>query len=170
MLARLGRAPVRHNDCQICCANILFIKHYYVYHDIETGAEFYLDENDYISKTDAARYLVDSKVKTESLQGSVPPFSSILRGQKRPRRSTAVSIRSYAVPDSDDDAIVDDGGFSGQGEIDKKKKMKDSSLQVWVKHLAELLKEEQRKVGQFIGADSRSLMRIFLVQGKEETS
>lgn len=123
------------------------VQHYSFYLDIETGAEFYMDEDDYVSKADAARCLVDNKVKTESLQGSVPPSSSILRGKKRPRRSTAVSIRSYAVPDSDDDAIVGDSGFSGYSDIDKKKKIKDSSLQIWIKHLAELLKEEQRKVG-----------------------
>ncbi|KAF9463035.1 hypothetical protein BDZ94DRAFT_648521 [Collybia nuda] len=136
ILARLGRAP-----------------NFYLYHDIEFGADFYLDENDYATKDDDVRKAYDSnKVKTEI--GHISPTSPLhdkfealplgppQRGKKRPRR-TATTVRSYAVPDSDDDAIVD--GSDYMEEYEKKPKLVESSLSKWIRHLSELMKEEQRK-------------------------
>lgn len=80
------------------------------------------------------------------------------RGRKRPRRSAAAVVRSYAVPDSDDEAIaaVEDredefaefrGGVSKEKEKGKDKGVETvSALEEWVKALGELLKEEQHKV------------------------
>lgn len=70
---------------------------------------------------------------------------SSLRGKKRPRRQAAVTVSSYVVPDSDDEAIADD-------EWDylaprKGKRKEETNLQKWIHHLAILLKDEQRKVG-----------------------
>lgn len=48
------------------------------------------------------------------------------------------------MPDSDDDAIVDDD--DDMEEHEKKPKPMESSLSKWIKHLSELMKEEQRKV------------------------
>jgi hypothetical protein len=96
-------------------------------------------------------------VKTETVQGSIPISSSTpcikaepssFRGKKRPRRMAAATITSYAVPDSDDEAIAgeEDVEFSlfGGGQ-ERKKKRVETNLQRWIKHLGELLKEEQRK-------------------------
>ncbi|KAF8158160.1 hypothetical protein B0H34DRAFT_443560 [Crassisporium funariophilum] len=133
ILARLGRTP-----------------NFYLYHDIEVGAEFYLDENDYISKNDSARILLSKqKVKVENppnrLPSASPTGSSSNRGKKRPRRSAAVTVRSYAVPDSDDEAIVDSDSYFAIDDQEDKKKRKETSLQLWIKHLSELLKAETRK-------------------------
>jgi len=57
----------------------------------------------------------------------------------------AATVRSYVVPDSDDEAIADEADFGlivGQA----KKKKVESNLQRWIKHLSILLKEEQKKV------------------------
>jgi hypothetical protein len=54
----------------------------------------------------------------------------------------ATIVRSYAVPDSDDDSLADeDVDFGGQA----KKKKVESNLQRWIKQLSILLKDEQRK-------------------------
>ena len=67
--------------------------------------------------------------------------------KKRPRRSVASTIKSYAVPDSDDEDIVMDGEDEG-GVMQRlaRKRKEESNLQKWIKHLAGLFKEEQRKV------------------------
>ncbi|KAF8895518.1 hypothetical protein BD779DRAFT_1499942 [Infundibulicybe gibba] len=137
LLARLGRAPS-----------------FYIYHDIEGGAEFFFDEEDYVCKTDSSRKLLKSKVKMEIPQGSIPStsrflgpiqssssplLSSTLRGKKRPRRSAAAAVRSYAMPDSDEDTTAENYYPTVE------KKGAETNLQKWLKHLGELMKEEQRK-------------------------
>ncbi|TFK64618.1 hypothetical protein BDN72DRAFT_254986 [Pluteus cervinus] len=147
LLAKLGRAPP-----------------VYLFREIELGAEFFVDEDDYIAKTDAARRMLRSKIKTESPSSSScsmgPPcseasssYSAVMkedfespsssRGKKRPRRSAA-AVRSYAVPDSDDEAIMEvdellpmDRKCQGQSP--------ETSLQLWLKNLGDLCKQEQRK-------------------------
>lgn len=119
-----------------------------------------MDEEDYITKTDAARRL-KVKVKTETPQGRIPTPSytasgrirsiegstspsSSSKGKKRPRRSAA-AVRSYAVPDSDDEAIMEP---ENEYELSDRKRpgSQDTNLQRWLKHLGELCREEQRKV------------------------
>ena len=69
---------------------------------------------------------------------------------RRPRRSAAASVKSYVVPDSDDEAIADDKMY-----IDTsfrklvKEQPAETHLQQWIKHLAALVKEEQKKVCAF---------------------
>ncbi|KAF4617157.1 hypothetical protein D9613_005940 [Agrocybe pediades] len=132
LLARLGRAP-----------------NFYVWHDIEVGGEFYLDENDHLSKNNVVESPLQKKVKVETPQpntlSSSPPTSSN-RGKKRPRRTAAVSIRSYAVPDSDDEAIAQSD--DPIDDYEEKKVAKESNLQLWIKHLSLLLKTETRKYNQ----------------------
>jgi len=65
---------------------------------------------------------------------------------RRPRR-TAATIRSYAVPDSDDDDITEEAEIAWAMHVDAKKRKVESNLQQWIKELSVLLKEEQRKVG-----------------------
>jgi hypothetical protein len=126
-----------------------------MYHDVEAGAEFFFDENDYISTDDSGQKsrvvqmeLTSTSLSTPSrsraMSDAFSPFSS--RGKKRLRRAVA-TIRSYAVPDSDDDMFDDDSiEYSSQMMHEKKLKIEESSLQKWVKHLTNLLKEEHRKV------------------------
>jgi hypothetical protein len=120
-----------------------------MYHDVEAGAEFFFDENDYISKNEVGKE--SSVVKMEATSTSISTSSRSRakldsysplapRGKKRPRRA-ATTIRSYAVPDSDDDSME----FSAQ-EREKKPEIEESNLKKWVKHLGILVKEEQRKV------------------------
>jgi len=112
---------------------------------VEKGADFYRDEHDYISKTDAEKFsLARGRVKVESpregsLLRSLPSSS---RGKKRPRRSAATTVRSYAVPDSDDEAIAEEEVM----DREERKVQPESNLQLWINHLGQLLKEETRKV------------------------
>lgn len=130
------------------------------------GAEFYFDENDYVKK-DAEKHCGGQSVKIETSPMGIPPSGSRgradpsacgYRGKKRPRR-TATAVRSYAVPDSDDETIAN---FD---DITKKPKYNETSLQKWVHHLGDLLKEEQRKVGPHTLSSSSADM---MFQYKEE--
>jgi len=128
ILARLGKAP-----------------NYYMYHEIEQGAEFFFDEEDYLKaeekagsravkteSTSAGLLSLGSRIKRES-----SPVSGVRR-RKRPRRM-ATNVHSYAVPDSDDETIANEEDFV------KKPKHVESSVQQWIMHLGELMKGEQRK-------------------------
>lgn len=126
---------------------------FYLYHEIESGAEFFLDENDYIAKNDVVKNLeAKHKVKVEGSPYPLPSFSSSSptpasnRGKKRPRRSAAVTVQSYAVPDSDDEDIVNEDDEDSFRIDDQEKKSKETNLQLWIKHLSDILKVETRKV------------------------
>ncbi|KAJ6613285.1 hypothetical protein B0H10DRAFT_2049012 [Mycena sp. CBHHK59/15] len=144
ILARLGRARVD----------------FYLYERIKIGAPFYATEDDYVSNADAAKHLF----RKLSKGGDAPPCVkaepadtaaglSSPRGRKRPRRSTAATVASYAVPDSDDEAIAEeeDAEFAefrtGGGGAERRRKMVkvETHLERWIKALGELFKEEQRK-------------------------
>jgi hypothetical protein len=110
-----------------------------------------MDENDYIAKNDEARnFEAKHQVKVEASPNKVPssfspsPAPAANRGKKRPRRSAAVTVQSYAVPDSDDEGIMDDDTCFRID--DQEKKCKDTNLQLWIKHLGDILKSETRKV------------------------
>ncbi|KAJ7505323.1 hypothetical protein B0H11DRAFT_415511 [Mycena galericulata] len=107
---------------------------YYMYERIKQGAPFYATEDDYLSGQDAARFLFKKlekgkgmdkgkgkaadtgtaasgwpRVKAEPVEARVAvkgESTSPPRGRKRPRRSAAAAVHSYAVPDSDDEAIA----------------------------------------------------------------
>ena len=170
LLARLGRMPVCLFSCESCtaCLNTVGVQSFYLYHEIETGAEFFLDENDYIAKNDVARNVdAKHKVKVEASPNPLPSFSSSTpvpgsnRGKKRPRRSAAVTVQSYAVPDSDDEDIVDEDSFQMD---DQEKKSKETNLQLWIKHLSDILRTETRKVRHHPALSSSTLSLIgFLI-------
>jgi len=71
------------------------------------------------------------------------------RNKKRPRRSATSTVKSYLVPDSDDESILDEhkpdsmtlAKFKEAG-----KRKAESNLQRWIKHLTALQKEELKKV------------------------
>ncbi|OBZ71375.1 hypothetical protein A0H81_08367 [Grifola frondosa] len=103
------------------------------------------------SKIRRARVKTEDAVKTESNPTPEPPLAgpsscpakSNLRGRKRPRRSTTTIVKSYVVPDSDDEEIADVQDELVQKHAKTRKV--ESNLQRWIKHLAILLKEEQKK-------------------------
>jgi hypothetical protein len=128
-----------------------------IIHDIEAGADFFFSEEDYLCKQSKVK--VKTEVKTEATQLGIPLASNrpsiskldMSPGKRRPTRRTASeNIRSYVVPDSDDDDIVDEAKTTWVMQVDARKRKVESNLQRWIKELSVLLKEEQRKVGHFI--------------------
>ncbi|KAF9483532.1 hypothetical protein BDN70DRAFT_873849 [Pholiota conissans] len=119
LLAALGRTP-----------------NFYMWQHIEIGAEFFFDEKDYLN----------SEVKVEpthsaiSSEASIRPVISSNRNKKRPRRTATTTVRSYAVPDSDEE---DKQCFQAGKQQDKNPR--ETNLQLWIKHLGILLKMETRK-------------------------
>ncbi|KDQ62290.1 hypothetical protein JAAARDRAFT_30185 [Jaapia argillacea MUCL 33604] len=143
MLQRLGRAP-----------------NWALYHEIEYGAEFYFSEDDYLPATTGTTSFGKPaqrvRVKLETSPSGLPSSSSAFsadpqtssRGKKRPRRTASTSVKSYVVPDSDDEAIADDSAdtaLSHKMKLQAKKRKDETTLSRWVKHLSILLKEEQKK-------------------------
>ncbi|KAH9841569.1 uncharacterized protein C8Q71DRAFT_737681 [Rhodofomes roseus] len=146
MLARLGRPP-----------NLALID------DIEAGIEFYFDEDDYLSVEDsnsAASSNNNSRARSRRVKvetdGTPRPPSSLpaspessgsrgkgSRGRKRPRRTTTL-VKSYAIPDSDDENIAGEERDVIESDFARKRRC-ETNLQQWIKHLSVLLKEEQRK-------------------------
>jgi hypothetical protein len=128
-----------------------------LFYQIQKGAEFFFSEEDYLRAEESTprenKISVKSKtrVKTEvkielddvglSASTSGP---SAARGRKRPRRSAASSIKSYAEPDSDD--AMEGMEDEYQDLRTTKNKKVESNLQKWIKHLTILQKEEQKKV------------------------
>jgi hypothetical protein len=125
-----------------------------MFHDIEAGAEFFFSEDDYLNKQPKPK--IKTEVKTEVTQLSIPPASSKASTskpdkspeKKRPRRTAAATIRSYVVPDSDDEDIAEEAEITWGMHVDAKKRKVESNLQQWIKELSVLLKEEQRKVSR----------------------
>ena len=71
------------------------------------------------------------------------------KNKKRPRRSAASFVKSYLVPDSDDESILDEqkpDGVSLVQSTEAGKRKAESNLQRWIKHLTALQKEELKKV------------------------
>jgi hypothetical protein len=141
--------PLRHPAQQNGC----------LFHSIEAGAEFYFSEDDYFSRRHEQKKSQPQKIKVKSESNSPSSglfplrHSSVSPGKqewcseakKRPRRVAAETARSYFIPDSDDEAIAADDHELIFGKTLKKKRM-ESSLQLWIKHLTGVLKEEQQKV------------------------
>lgn len=100
------------------------------------------------------------EVKTPELEMNIPSntdasllvVSDQSAPRKRPRRTAACAAPSYVVPDSDDEAIAEEDvnyEYQTQRKKGKGKAKAESSLQVWIKHLTALLKEEEKKVSIF---------------------
>jgi len=132
----------------------VIIQHYYLWRSIELGAEFYFDEDDYLSEAARAmrRTAKRQEIKVEpppcDLPSSNPSLEPPTGGRtNRPRRSAAVAVRSYALPDSsDDEGFARDIGPKKIDHDSKKKVTQETRLQLWIKHLGLLLKAETRRV------------------------
>ena len=86
-----------------------------------------------------------------SLESPVPKkvSASPSKNKKRPRRSVASTVKSYLVPDSDDESILDEhkpDSVSLAKSKEAGKRKAESNLQRWIKHLTVLQKEELKKV------------------------
>ncbi|KAJ7109731.1 hypothetical protein C8R43DRAFT_1079587 [Mycena crocata] len=160
-----GPVPVTFKHFQILAQLGSATVDYYMYERIKQGAPFYATEEDYLTGSDSARFMLrNMKLGTgKAKSGGTPtrvkmePVDALAgspsgRGKKRPRRSAAAAVNSYAVPDSDDEAIAaeedreDEFAEYRMGGGAKKKAIKvETSLERWIKALSELLKEEQQK-------------------------
>ncbi|OSX59849.1 hypothetical protein POSPLADRAFT_1075353 [Postia placenta MAD-698-R-SB12] len=143
MLARIGRAPTPS-----------------LFEDIETGTEFYFSEEDYLTQEELAgvvsspararcrrtKIKMEVTAKPEVVVIPLPPvpgpsrIQGHTRGKKRPRRSATTTMKSYVVPDSDDEEIAEE-----KVDDSVKKRRSETNLQRWIKHLTILHKEEQKK-------------------------
>ncbi|KAI0372164.1 hypothetical protein BV20DRAFT_1050929 [Pilatotrama ljubarskyi] len=152
ILARLGRTPSIG-----------------LYNDIESGTEFYFSEEDYLSQEELSgavqsassakkarktRTRSEQVIKCETSPTPGPSTAGVSRqvevspvqAKKRPRRSVASGVKSYVVPDSDDEGIAD--GRDDSLQRFAKKRRAESNMQRWIKHLAMLLKDEQKKYNE----------------------
>ncbi|RDB17847.1 hypothetical protein Hypma_000771 [Hypsizygus marmoreus] len=145
-ISTTNHVPITFKHFQIL-AHLDRAPNYYLYHDIELGAEFYRDTNDYL-KADTGKQSSGGKaVKMETTppillstaRESLDSPPSVPRGRKRPRR-VASNVRSYVVPDSDDEAIAN------SDDLTTKPKNVETTLQTWLRHLDELMKQELRKL------------------------
>lgn len=111
---------------------------------IQVGAEFLLDEDDYLSEASRTMHRAAKQkvVKIESVERDLLPSPS--RGRKRPRRS-ANTVRSYAVPGSDDESVLEEQSIQMRPDM-RRNMPQETSMQLWIKHLSLLLKTETRKV------------------------
>src|SRR5215471_149948 len=149
----------------MCVTFVLTLASHYqswcLFHDIELGAEFYFSEEDYLMQPcpDTKKAIkvksesTASRIKLENIQSALPStsvstskYDASSLGKKRPRRTAAVTVKSYAVPDSDDEAIVDDEEIPVVMKREVRRRKIESNLQRWIKQLSILHKEEQRKV------------------------
>ena len=114
---------------------------------IELGAEFYFNEDDYLSEPARAmrQAAKNSNVKVEPSSLLSPGAGTSMRGKKRPRRSAAAAVLSYAVPGSDDEHLNGER-FELMRHDTKNKVRQETKLQLWIKHLNLLLKSETKKV------------------------
>jgi len=131
MLARLGKAPSPK-----------------IFRAIEIGTKFYHEEAEYLSLDEQP---LKGRAKAEKLTCAytlclATSTKSSARSKKRPRRSAAAAVRSYLVPDSDDDTSYDvvKGKTSATSNLSPAQ-MKEYHLRLWVDNLGELLRSEQRK-------------------------
>ncbi|KAJ3791217.1 hypothetical protein GGU10DRAFT_338191 [Lentinula aff. detonsa] len=135
LLSRLGRAA-----------------NYNMFAAIQNGAEFFHNEEDYISsksdyssRSNKNRYRNSiSRPQVSVVIDCIPSTSSNANtaptGKKRPRRIAAEN-RSYHIPDSDDEVDA--------MEVDLQEEKVNlnlvNHLQLWIKHLGDLQKTEQAK-------------------------
>lgn len=94
---------------------------------------------------------VASISSTTPLEPPVPKkvTTSPSRNKKRPRRFAASTVKSYLVPDSDDETILDEHKPDSMSLAKSKeagKRKAESNLQRWIKHLTALQKEELKRV------------------------
>ncbi|KAI9465392.1 hypothetical protein BJY52DRAFT_1202178 [Lactarius psammicola] len=127
MLARLGRAP-----------------NYQLFRAIRDGAEFFLSDNDYLKYPDV-------EVKRETPSAEAVPYE-VIRDAALSISSVTSStartptVKSYALPDSDEESST--RGISEASRHRARTHTTDSDLQLWIKHLSALQKDETKKFNE----------------------
>jgi hypothetical protein len=124
---------------------------------IRKGAGFFFSDNDYLKhpdievkrETPCSETMPSGAVKESSFiepSSSSPPV--MLRApaptRKRLHRSAAATVKSYAYAQSDSD-----DGFPGHGTTSdsyQPNRTVESNLQLWIRHLSALQKDETKKV------------------------
>jgi len=163
MLARLGRAPVWVSLLIVCFFQFNTPsagQNYQLFRAIRDGAEFFLSDNDYLKypdvevkrETPSAEAVPSEAIRDSVLSMSMsiapPPSSSVTlstaRTRKRLHRSAAATVKSYALPDSDEESST--RGISEASRHRGRTHTTDSDLQLWIKHLSALQKDETKKV------------------------
>jgi hypothetical protein len=158
MLARLGRAPVCVYPCSRASLNSIPIRdqNYQLLRAIRDGAEFFLTDDDYLKYSDvdvkretpSADAMPSETIRDPALSMSTVPTpsssvtASTTRTRKRLHRSAAATVKSYALPDSDEESSTR-GIFEASRH---RARTHDSDLQLWIKHLSALQKDETKKV------------------------
>jgi len=142
MLARLGHS-----------AHYLFIQ------AIKNGAMFYFSDNDYLKQLDIevkretpcaetmpSGIINESSLSIEPSSSSSAMSSSAAPTRKRPHRSAAATVKSYAYAqlDSDDETPT----YENTSESFRHAHTAESDLQLWIKHLSVLHKEETKKFNE----------------------
>lgn len=120
----------------------------------ETGGPLPVSPIPSISSSSSSSFSssVASMSSMTSLGSPVPKkvsASPSSRNKKRPRRSAASTVKSYLVPDSDDESILGEHKPDGVTLAKSKEagqRKAESNLQRWIKHLTALQKEELKKV------------------------
>jgi hypothetical protein len=137
-------------------------QNYQLFRAIRDGAEFFLSDNDYLKYPDvevkretpsaeavpSSEAIRDSALLSMSIV-STPSAASIItsstaRTRKRLHRSAAATVKSYALPDSDEDSST--RGISEASRHKARAHTTDSDMQLWIKHLSALQKDETKKV------------------------
>jgi hypothetical protein len=131
-------------------------QNYQLFRAIRDGAEFFLSDNDYLKypdvevkrETPSAEAVPSEAIRNSALLMShVSTTSSSItanttRTRKRLHRSAAATVKSYALPDSDEESLT-----RGVSEASRHRaRTHDSDLQLWIKHLSALQKDETKKV------------------------
>lgn len=124
---------------------------------IKNGAVFYFSDNDYLkhpnievkretpcAETIPSRITKDSPLSIEPSSSSSTMSSSAPPTRKRPHRSAAATVKSYAYAqlDSDDETLAHENAY----ELFRHAHIVESDLQLWIKHLSALHKDETKKV------------------------
>jgi hypothetical protein len=126
---------------------------YLLYHAIKSGAGFYFSDNDYLRfseievkrETPCAETVGVIKDPPPSVDPSSSPaaMSSAVPTRKRPHRSAAATVKSYAYTQSDSDEEIP---IHGSPMSSRWVRTVESDLQLWIKHLSALHKDETKKV------------------------
>jgi len=176
MLARLGRAPVRFTLCLGFPFYSCPTGQYYVLFDaIKNGAGFFFSDNDYLKHPDVVvkretpsadtvpSWAVKNSSTTTSIEpASFPSFTSNpVPTRKRLHRSAAATVKSYAYAhsDSDDDPTGHHDAFEPSSTSTTR--TVESNLQLWIKHLSALQKDETKKVRASVSKKLSTILLTF---------
>ncbi|KIJ54821.1 hypothetical protein M422DRAFT_221215 [Sphaerobolus stellatus SS14] len=151
-----SRVPVTFKHFQIM-ARLGVDSCWHIWNEL-TRAEFYLSEEDYLTPganssgagpsrrnaKSSSKMFIDSP-DYEDCKAAVV-LERPQTGRKRPRRSATMAA-SYVIPGSDDDGEGFDREYDTKAPSKRKGKLRatETDLQLWIRHLTALLKEEERK-------------------------